>query len=368
MSTGKIVVIRNEIKITPFLFDAFNTFVTQLVIVTNGDNETNKYIIGGVIGILYVAASVFQYFWHLRSHYRVHKDDIKDNDNWERLKFVTMCILNLFFVLGSISCFFGDNLHIFGDQDQKAGIASVSLLFIGLIGFRLIPAIKDEINNLFEDKEDADDDDDEEDPWTLWNKTVDILQLAPEIDGWFTHFAALVFVEQTLGQASSCGAVSFICIFIIILASLPVFLAIGHLKMISAKDRKPEKWFQLVVYIFMFIIVVLSLIGDNSQPLDCWSSKNCSFEITTNNSSFLIDDNTYNNFTFMDTQALDCSDNKAANIVRIIFSALTFIIYSVLLIIARITVICNPFEKIKEWWDKIKEWWDEKNIVTPLCS
>ena len=312
--------------------------MTQLVIVTNVDNEEAKQITVGVIGAFYVIVSVIQYVYHIIRHYRAHKEGIKDNDNLERCKFVAMCFLNFFFVLASILCFSGDNLHIFGEQNE-VGIASVSLLFIGLVGFRLIPAIKDEIHNLFKDNKDPVEDDEE---WKPWNTTVDILQLAPEIDGWFTHFAALVFIEQT----SSCSAILFICIFIIILALLPVFFAIGHLKM--TEERDCAKWCRLLLYIFMFIIVALSLIGDNSQPLDCWNSNNCSFE---NNSTFLIDGNSSNNFTFMNnTQSFDCNENKATNVVRIIFSAFTFIIYSALLI-AGIPVVHGLFKKIKDWID-----------------
>lgn len=201
-------------------------------------------------------------------------------------------------------------MHIFGEQNQRAGIASVSLLFIGLIGFRLIPVLKDEINTYFEknepnqstnnestNNEPNQSTNDRPNEKKLLNKTVDILQLAPEIDGWFTHFAALVLLQLN----SSCAAIWIISVFIVILAACPIVLPALHIY--KANQINPAEKFEFALYICMPIIVIFLLIGDNNQPLDC------SISLTSNN-------------------------YITGNIIRIIFSIFTVVISVALLIIA----------------------------------
>ena len=348
--------------------------MTQIVIAAKGDNETNKRNVIIAFGVLYLIFSVIQYIFHVIRH----DENIQSNSNNERHKFGAMCFLNFLLLLASILCFSGDNMHIFGEQNKKVRIASVCLLFIGLVGFRLIPVLKDEISNYFEKNEaDRPNHDsngrpnhdsnsrpnhdsnsrpnhdsnsrpnhdsnsrpnhdsnsrpnhdsnsrpnhdsnsrpnhdsnnrpnhdsnsrpnDNNDKWKLLNKTVDILQLAPEIDGWFTHFAALVFFEQN----SSCSAIWAISIFIIILAACPIFFPALRFYNLSANARDFAEKFQLALYICMWFIVAFLLIGDNNQPLDC-------------------------------TISLTSNSYITGNIIRAIFSAFTFIISATLLIIA----------------------------------
>ena len=271
--------------------------MTQIVIAAEGDNETNKRNVVIAFGVLYAVFSIIQYALHVYFHYKAHEGRIQSNSNNARHKFRAMCFLNFLLLLASALCFSGDNMHIFGEQNKEVGIASVCLLFIGLIGFRLIPVLKDEINNHFNENNNND----EAGRWKILKKSVNILQLAPEIDGWFTHFAALVLLHQN----SSCYAIWAISVIIIILAVCPIFFPALRFYNLPANERNFAEKFQLALYICMWFIVGFLLIGDNNQPLDC-------------------------------TISLTSNSYTTGNIIRAIFSAFTFIISATLLIIAAV--------------------------------
>lgn len=88
--SSQIVVIRNQIKIASFFFDAVNTFVTQIVIAANGDNVSDKRDVVITFGVLYFIFSVFQYIYHVYQHHKEHEEEIQSNRNKALYKFRAM--------------------------------------------------------------------------------------------------------------------------------------------------------------------------------------------------------------------------------------------------------------------------------------
>ena len=370
--------IRYDLKVTSFIFDALNSFVTQSVLAadnsavndttTNNNGETKEIIIIVFFGFWYFVVSLGQliltvYFQHLRQGSSKDSFSKRMKKCYEDRGFnvVTMIGLNLLLLISTWLCFIGDNLHSFGSLTEEKRIASVVILFTALTGFRLIPLLKDEIKKIREDESDISNQSEtnnnniqtetnnsevtRKEPtqnkclklikneyrrinWNIWCLTIDMLQLVPEIDGWFTNFTTLI----ALTNRSSCTGEykealwMMYSIIIVLVATLPVFAIIQFCKQKkkNAKENsqssksgsrresqaEPQSRqilktlkFKIAITVVMFIIVVLFLIGDNNQPLDC--SFGC-----------------------------DIYNCKKHNITRSVFIAISFILYIFMLILA----------------------------------
>lgn len=367
--------IRYDLKVTSFIFDALNSFVTQSVLAadnsavndttTNNNGETEEMIIIIFFGFLYFVVSLVQliltvYFQHLRQGSSKDSFSKRMKRCYKDCNVAMMIGLNLLLLVSTWLCFIGDNLHSFGSLTEEKRIASVVILFAALTGFRLIPLLKDEIKKIREGESDSNNQSETNNNniltetnnsgvtpdkpqnkclkliknvyrrinWNLFCLTIDMLQLVPEIDGWFTNFTTLVALTNRSSCTGAYKAALWIMysIIIVLVATLPVFAIIQcrkqkkknaeenseSSKSESRRESQAEPQsrqilktlkFKIAITVVMFIIVVLFLIGDNNQPLDC---------------SFRCD--IYN-----------C---KKHNITRSVFIAISFILYIFMLILA----------------------------------
>ena len=195
-------------------------------------------------------------------------------------------LVNFLLLLSSWVCFAGDNLQNFTRENDEIRISSVTLLFIGLTGFRLIPFLKDELEKKENQKEEHQNDrqndrqnegqnEGQNECDSLHQTISNILHLVPEIDGWFTQVTALIALTETSYNSSTCaagyiGSMWTIYVFILIVSVIPPVIALVRFFHLNAdKKKKHENWFKLFLYIVVWFMVAFFLIGDNSQPLDC---------------------------------------------------------------------------------------------------
>ena len=193
-------------------------------------------------------------------------------------------LVNFLLLVSSWVCFAGDNLQNFTKENDKIRISSVTLLFIGLTGFRLIPFLRDEL--------DENQNEDRNDDYPLHQTIINMLHLIPEIDGWFTQVTALIALAETSyngsavynGNDSSTCAAGYIgsmwAIYVFILIVSAILTIIALIRYYRLTNRR--NLFKFILYIFMWLMVMFFLIGDNSQPLDCTISSGSSNEIVKN--------------------------------------------------------------------------------------
>ena len=266
--------------------------------------------------------------------------------------------MNLLLTLSCWVYFAGDNLHNSVQGNEKIRIASVTLLFIGLTGFRLIPALKEAI-----DEKEADDDivwlsakgrgqTNDDIDWSC-STMIKMLHLVPEIDGWFTQVTALIALAETSDASVICiddgsanvsatddgpicagdyvAVMWIIYIFIVVLSLIEAVVQfqiskdevidLEDYKCYSNRDKKYQEKIQFFLKFFLLfsmpVMVTLFLIGDNSHPLD-WTVECIS------------------------------SKSKADNIIRIVAVFVSLAVYIILL-----------FFYIKEKWNDIEDCWKE---------
>lgn len=334
---------------TSFIFDALNSFITQAVLAhsdttgfngttSNDKREKNETIVISVFGSLYFIASlmhfmIFVVYYPLRDRSRNWDtscngiiNQIKDEMIYvyrkcKNFKVIVMIIINFLLLLSTWFCFVGDNLHSFGTLTKNTRIASIVMLFAGLTGYRLIPLIKEKIKYLREEYRNDDQKNDNQNNdenlnniccipvcclnkmrklnWKLFNATIDILHLVPEIDGWFTNFTALVALTNDEACPEEYNAAFWVmyALVLAVTASLPVIAVINlccfckknaqqddtatqqsnpenaqqdNLKNKRQKCQKKLNTIYLTILSFiMLFITAFFLIGDNTQPLDC---------------------------------------------------------------------------------------------------
>ena len=239
--------------------------------------------------------------------------------NCEHKNLWKFSIVNFLLLVSSWVCFAGDNLQNFAKENDKIRISSVTLLFIGLTGFRLVPLLKDELekkgdekkkdkkkedeSKKDEKKEDEKKKDKKKKDDSLHQTIINMLHLVPEIDGWFTQVTALVALAETY-NGSTCaagyiGSMWTIYVFILIVSVILPVITLVRFSCLEADEKK--NWFDLFLYIVMWFMVAFFLIGDNSQPLDCTISGS--------------------------------SSNKTDNAIRIVFIILPLVTYIILVII-----------------------------------
>ena len=240
--------------------------------------------------------------------------------NCEHKNLWKFSIVNFLLLVSSWVCFAGDNLQNFAKENDKIRISSVTLLFIGLTGFRLVPLLKDELekkgdekkkdekkedeSKKNEKKEDEKKKDEKKEDDSLHQTIINMLHLVPEIDGWFTQVTALIALAETSYNSSTCaagyiGSMWTIYVFILIVSVILPVITLVRFSCLEADGKK--NWFELFLYIVMWFMVAFFLIGDNSQPLDCIISGS--------------------------------SSNKTDNAIRIVFIILPLVTYIVLVII-----------------------------------
>lgn len=262
--------IRHDIKVLSFVIDALNALAIEFVLAVRGSDSQNiikiiVYVFGGMYGI----ASIVHYAAHVGCQY--------SNDS---SKVGKVAFLNLLLLLSSWAYFVGDNLHVFAIEDEGLRIASVTLLFFGLAGFRLIPVLPS-----LKDKSEENPEGQEEENDSLHYTIINMLHLVPEIDGWFTHFTMLItLTEMSDGSdTNNCSVLmdndsvidtcpagyiaAVLSIYgFIILASV---FQLGYTFYCFFKSDKDEEKNQFILAGCMCIIIGFFLIGDNGQPLDC---------------------------------------------------------------------------------------------------
>ena len=277
--------IRHDIKVLSFVIDALNALAIEFVLAVRGSDSQNiikiiVYVFGGMYGI----ASIVHYAALVGCQY--------SNDS---SKVGKVAFLNLLLLLSSWAYFVGDNLHVFAVEDEGLRVASVTLLFFGLAGFRLIPVLPS-----LKDKSEENPEGQEEENDSLHYTIINMLHLVPEIDGWFTHFTMLITLtemsdgsgtnncsvlmdnDSVIDDESTCPAGYIAAVWsiygFIVLASV---FQLGYTFYCFFKpdedeenpeedeENKFQNRFQLILAGCMCIIVGLFLIGDNGQPLDC---------------------------------------------------------------------------------------------------
>lgn len=330
--------IQHDIKVVSFIIDALNALVTECVIAARGRNSQDVKIIVGVFGGVYGIVSIIHYAVHVV--YQYHNDSSKVGK---------VAFLNSLLLLSSWAYFAGDNLHVFATEDEGLRVASVTLLFFGLAGFRLIPVLPSLKDKPEENPEGQDEEND-----SLHHTIINMLHLVPEIDGWFTHFTMLIALtemsdgsgtnncsvlmdnDSAIDDESTCpagyiAAVWSIYGFIVVATVFQLGYTFYCFFKPDEDEENPDKdeenkfqnRFQLILAGCMCIIVSLFLIGDNGQPLDCLFS--CSSWID--------------------------------NVIRIVFIVISLAITTVLLIIA-----------VKSWKDLVSEEADQTNLVSPMTQ
>lgn len=268
--------IRHDIKVLSFVIDALNALAIEFVLAVRGSDSQNiikiiVYVFGGIYGI----TSIVHYAAHV-GYQCYHSNDSG--------KVGKVAFLNLLLLLSSWAYFAGDNLHVFAVEDEGLRAASVTLLFFGLAGFRLIPALpplKDKPEENSEGQEGKD---------SLHHTIINMLHLVPEIDGWFTHFTTLITLtemsdgsgtnncsvlmdnDSAIDDESTCpagymGIAAVWSIYgFIVLASV---FQLGYTFYCFFKSHEDEKKNRFILAGCMCIIIGFFLIGDNGQPLDC---------------------------------------------------------------------------------------------------
>ena len=269
--------IQHDIKVVSFIIDALNALVTECVIAARGRNSQDVKIIVGVFGGVYGIVSIIHYAVHVV--YQYHSDSSKVGK---------VAFLNSLLLLSSWAYFAGDNLHVFATEDEGLRVASVTLLFFGLAGFRLIPVLPSLKDKPEENPEGQDEEND-----SLHHTIINMLHLVPEIDGWFTHFTMLIALtemsdgsgtnncsvlmdnDSAIDDESTCpagyiAAVWSIYGFIVVATVFQLgYTFYCFFKPDEDEKNKFQNRFQLILAGSMCIIVGLFLIGDNGQPLDC---------------------------------------------------------------------------------------------------
>ena len=267
----------DDIKVLSFVIDALNALAIECVLAARGSNS--QYIIKIIVcvfGGLYGIASIVHYAAHV-GYQCYHSNDSS--------KVGKVAFLNLLLLLSSWAYFAGDNLHVFAVEDEGLRVASVTLLFFGLAGFRLIPALPP-----LKDKPKENSEGQEEENDSLHYTIINMLHLVPEIDGWFTHFTTLITLtemsdgsdttncsvlmdnDSAIDDESTClagymGIAAVWSIYgFIILASV---FQLGYTFYCFFKSDEDENKNRFILAGCMCIIIGFFLIGDNGQPLDC---------------------------------------------------------------------------------------------------
>ena len=273
---------------TSFIFDALNSFITQAVLADSDINNTStglnqnereikEIIVISVFSFLYFIVSLIHFilvmYYLLRDQSQTSDTPCDGIKKWfknesiqikivykkcKSFKGIVMIIINFLLLLSTWLCFIGDNLHSFGTLIENRRIASIVMLFAGLTGYRLIPLIKEKIKYLHEEYRNENQNDDDcinppdETPnddnnddcirclkniykdmrklnWELFNATIDILHLVPEIDGWFTNFTALLALTNDEACPKKYNAAFWImyALVLVVTAFLPIIAAIN---------------------------------------------------------------------------------------------------------------------------------------------
>lgn len=263
-------------------------------------------------------------------------------------------------VLLMLSCwvyFAGDNLHNSVQGSEKIRIASVTLLFTGLTGFRLIPALKEAIDGKQADEVN----------YCNWSShtIIKMLHLVPEIDGWFTQVTAIVALAEMSDASVICiddgsanvsatddgpicagdyrTAMWIIYIFIVVLSLIEASIQFWLLKSkninlgsvccecCSKLVQKHQNVIKFCLLFCMPVMVFLFLIGDNSHPLD-WTVKCIS------------------------------SKSKADNIIRIfaVFASLVVYITLIFFYVKKKWKDKKYWKDIRKCWKDIRKCWKDK--------
>ena len=268
--------IRHDIKVLSFVIDALNALAIEVVLAVRGSDSQNiikiiVYVFGGIYGI----ASIVHYAAHV-GYQCYHSNDSS--------KVGKVAFLNLLLLLSSWAYFAGDNLHVFAIEDEGLRIASVTLLFFGLAGFRLIPALPP-LKDKPEEKSEGQEEENKEEKDSLHHTIINMLHLVPEVDGWFTHFTRLItLTELSDGSGTNnCSvlvdndSVIDICPagYIAAVLSIYGFIILASVFQLGCtfycffKSDEDEEKNQFILAGCMCIIIGFFLIGDNGQPLDC---------------------------------------------------------------------------------------------------
>lgn len=324
MQTG--VVFRHDLKVTSFFFDIINSIATHAVLLSGGNTRKKQTICLCVIGTLFAVVSLLQFIGKAINDY---KEKLQDSHNKDRCKIIIMIVVNSFLLLCIWLCFLGDNINNFDGSGER--IASIALLLIGLLGYRIISLMKEELVKVIpeekedneetetendEDNEETENDEEKEDCMLLLHTTIETLHIIPEIDGWYTHSTTLVSFGQLSTDSCSTGSITahWIVYAIVLIAVIPHLYFVFHNTRKAAK-KDFSKGFVIALCVSAWFIFVFFLIGDNNQPLDCSVAPNSPID----------------------------------NIVRLVFLSISLVIYIGLIAVPAL------------WWIKLQK----RNKVTP---
>ena len=197
----------------------------------------------------------------------------------------TLCF-GIIMILSTMAYFLGDNLENLitmypylkcDPTNSKCGIrttvASIYLLIFGILGFRFIPLIEKRVKDI--SKAYSDEDEKKEGKHPFYTTLIEALGLIAEVDAWYTAMTSLSKDNVLKSSCSTYIKVAFWLAYSFIIIALLIYLS---LKVISFSIKKCDfKEYQchcqytglIIVMALTFIIIVLYVLADNSEPFNC---------------------------------------------------------------------------------------------------
>ena len=153
----------------------------------------------------------------------------------------------------------------------RVTVASIYLLILGIIGFRFIPLIEKRVKGIskaYGIKEEK-----KEDKYPFYTTLIETLGLIAEVDAWYTAITSLSKDNVLKSSCSTYITIAFWLAYAFIIIALLIYLPF---KVFSFNEDKfdCEKYCleyigQTIAMVLTFIIIMVYVLADNTEPFDC---------------------------------------------------------------------------------------------------
>ena len=154
----------------------------------------------------------------------------------------------------------------------RVTVASIYLLIFGIIGFRFIPLIEKRVQDISKVYGDEEKEEKKEDKYPFYATLIETLGLIAEVDAWYTAMTSLSKDNVLKSSCSTYITIAFWLAYAFIIIALLIYLPF---KVVSFNKKKwkwkycPQYAVLTIAMAITFIIIVLYVLADNSEPFDC---------------------------------------------------------------------------------------------------
>ena len=207
-----------------------------------------------------------------------------DSDLKENIEATCHISLDATMMLSIWFYFIGDNLTGFyntrTEDAEDYREASQILLLMGLVGFFVVPRLKEVVHKNYKKEEEKDKSEDEVSDRAVFMKfVIQNIAMVVEIDAIYTIFTNLNV------ECSTAQKVMPWLLYVVLLIGLVPYLIYNTNKILLSTDKSGYKvkiFLTAIMFGFLFAFFILS---DNNQPLDCSGAVKCTIDAYSNSTT-----------------------------------------------------------------------------------